>query len=387
VNKKEASEIKKLFSPANCSISRICSCYVDAEKNKKTELKEAFLTLPEEEAFKYFTIFKNALSGAIGKNLVNMEFPLQMESEGGTQDFLLKLRDSQLKDDNLIEEFYSKVITSYEYGENYYIILIHGIYDIPARSTDGQGMFDASDFVYEFIQCIICPVKLSKAGLYYNTESNVIENRSRDWLVEAPETGFLFPAFTNRNTDIHSLLYYTKNPEQMPERLIDEVLGCVKPLSAKSQKETFQSIVEETLGEGCNFEAVKNIHESLNEILEETKDEPVPFTLDKDQLKKLLEINGASREKLEEFEQRYREDNKGAKSGFVASNVINTKNFEISTSDITIKMATDKTYLVENRMVDGRPCIVIPVSDHVNINGITVKPINVDSKEDTGEDK
>ncbi|MBP1683310.1 MAG: hypothetical protein H6Q27_874 [Ignavibacteriaceae bacterium] len=387
MNKKEASEIKKLFSPANCSISRICSCYVDAEKNKKTELKEAFLTLPEEEAFKYFTIFKNALSGAIGKNLVNMEFPLQMESEGGTQDFLLKLRDSQLKDDNLIEEFYSKVITSYEYGENYYIILIHGIYDIPARSTDGQGMFDASDFVYEFIQCIICPVKLSKAGLYYNTESNVIENRSRDWLVEAPETGFLFPAFTNRNTDIHSLLYYTKNPEQMPERLIDEVLGCVKPLSAKSQKETFQSIVEETLGEGCNFEAVKNIHESLNEILEETKDEPVPFTLDKDQLKKLLEINGASREKLEEFEQRYREDNKGAKSGFVASNVINTKNFEISTSDITIKMATDKTYLVENRMVDGRPCIVIPVSDHVNINGITVKPINVDSKEDTGEDK
>lgn len=387
MNKKEVSEIKKLFSPANCSISRICSCYVDAEKNKRTELKEAFLSLPEEEAFKYFTIFKDSLSGTIGKNLVNMEFPLHMESEGGTQAFLLKMRDSQLKEDALIEEFYSKVIASYEYSENYYIILIHGIYDIPARSTDGQDMFDASDFVYEFIQCIICPVKLSKAGLCYNAESNMIENRSRDWLVESPATGFLFPAFTNRNTDIHSLLYYTKNPEQMPERLIDEVLGCVKPLSAKSQKETFQAIVEETLGENCDFESVKNIHESINELLEETKDESVPLTLERNQIKKLLEINGASQKKLEEFEQQFGEGQESAKYGFIASNVINQKSFEVKTSDITIKMPLDKTHLVENRMVDGRPCLIIPISDHVDINGITVKPIRAENLGKSGEEK
>lgn len=90
MNKKECNEIKKLFTPANCAISRICGCYVDSEKNKKTELKEAFLSLPEEEAFKYFTIFRNGLSGTIGKNLINMEFPLHTEEEGGTQNFLLK---------------------------------------------------------------------------------------------------------------------------------------------------------------------------------------------------------------------------------------------------------------------------------------------------------
>ena len=57
MNKKEANELKKLFTPAGCALTRICGCYVDAEKNKKTELKEAFLSLQEEEAFKYFTIF------------------------------------------------------------------------------------------------------------------------------------------------------------------------------------------------------------------------------------------------------------------------------------------------------------------------------------------
>ncbi|GLC78023.1 DUF4317 domain-containing protein [Lacrimispora brassicae] len=375
MNKKEANEIKKLFTPANCAISRICGCYVDGEKNKRTEIKEAFLSLPEEEAFKYFTIFRSALSGTVGKNMVNMEFPLHTEAEGGTQNFLLKLRDSQLKDDVLIEEFYDKVIAGYDYGENYYIILIHCAYDIPARSSDGLELYDASDFVYEFIQCTICPVKLSKAGLCYNSESNVIENRSRDWIVEAPDTGFLFPSFTDRNTDIHSLLYYAKNPEQMPEQLIDELLGCVIPMSAKSQKETFQAIVEETLGDNCDFETVKSLHENLNEILEETKDEPAPFTLDKYQMKRLLENNGASQEKLEEFEQRYGEDEEQSVPPFLASNVVNTKSFEIKTADVSIKVASDKTHLVENRMIDGRPCIVIGISEHVEINGITVRPI------------
>ena len=329
MNKKECNEIKKLFTPANCAISRICGCYVDSEKNKKTELKEAFLSLPEEEAFKYFTIFRNGLSGTIGKNLINMEFPLHTEEEGGTQNFLLKLRDSELKDDGLIEEFYDRVIANFDYAENYYIILIHCAYDIPAKATDGSEMFDASDYVYEFIQCTICLVKLSKAGLCYNSTTNVIENRIRDWLVEAPVTSFLFPAFNDRNTDIHSLLLYAKNGEQLPDTLIDEVLGCHIPMSAKNQKETFQTIVEETLGENCDFETVKSIHENLSELVEETKDEPAPPVLNKTQLKQLLENNGAAPEKLQEFESRYADVEDGPETSFAVSNVVNTKSFEI----------------------------------------------------------
>lgn len=373
MNKREVNEIKKIFTPANCTITRICGCYVDAEKNKKTELKEAFLSLPEEEAFKYFTIFRNALSGSVGKNLINMEFPIHAVKEEGTHHFLVKLRDSQLKDDTILEEFYDKVISNHDYGENYYIILIHCIYDIPAKAADGMEMFDASDYVYEFIQCAICPVKLAKAGLCYNPPTNAIENRNRDWLVEAPEQGFLFPAFNDRSTDLNSLLYYVKNPEQISEPLINGMLGCVIPMSAKRQKETFQALVEETLGENCDFEAVKSIHENLTELMEETKDEPVLLTMDKHQVKKLLETNGATQEKLEEFEQRYAEREDGPESCFLAANVINTRSFEIRMPDVSIKVAPNKTHLVENRMIDGRPCIVITISEHIEVNGITVK--------------
>ena len=150
------------------------------------EMKKAFLSLPEEETFKYFDIFKHTLSGTIGKNLINMEFPLDQEVNGGTQEFLMKLKNSKLQDDLLLEEFYDKVVESYEYGENYYIILIHAVYDVPGKTKDGLEMEDASDTVYEHILCSICPVNLTKAGLTYNAQTNNIEDRIRDWFVETP---------------------------------------------------------------------------------------------------------------------------------------------------------------------------------------------------------
>ena len=165
MNKKEISEIKKQFSPANCAINRIAGCYVDGEKNIRTKVNQSFLTLTEEEMFKYFEIFKKTLSGTIGRNLLDMEFPLTQEAGGGTQEYLMKLKSSQLKDEELLEEFYDKVIDTFVYPENYYIVLIHGAYDIPKKASDGMEMFDASDDVYEFLLCSICPVKLTKPGL------------------------------------------------------------------------------------------------------------------------------------------------------------------------------------------------------------------------------
>jgi len=87
----EISEIKKQFNHENCSITKVSGCYVDGDKEIKTKFTESFLCMPEEETFKYFEIFKKTLSGSIGKNLMNMEFPTETEFNGGTQEFLLKL--------------------------------------------------------------------------------------------------------------------------------------------------------------------------------------------------------------------------------------------------------------------------------------------------------
>lgn len=374
MNKKEILEIRRQFTPANCAITRICGCYVDHEKNKKLESKDAFLSLPEEETFKYFDIFKKTLSGTVGKNMLNMEFPLEAEVPGGTQEFLLKLRDSKLEDDMLLEEFYDKVIATYEYGENYYIILIHAMYDIPGRSTDDLEMFDASDEVFEYLLMSICPVSLSKAGLCYNAQDNRIEDRVRDWIVDMPDKGFLFPAFNDRSMDLHSMLYYTKKSSDLQPEMIDQLLGAKMPMSADDQKETFQMIIEDTLGDDGDYETVRNIHETLNDLIEEHKEEPEPLALDKTEMKKIFEQSGVDAEKMENFDRNF-EENAGEKASLLATNIAETRKFNIETPDIVIKVNPDRADLVETRVIDGRQCLVIPVDDHIEVNGINVRTI------------
>lgn len=369
--KQEINEIKRLFTPNSCSITRICGCYVDDEKNKKTDFKEAFLSLPEEEIFKYFELLRKTLSGSIGKNLLNLEFPTDTELEGGTQEFLLKLRDSKLKDDALLEEFYDRVIGSYEYVGNYLILLIHDAYDVPGKALDGMTMDDASDTVFEYLLCCICPVALSKPGLSYDASLNEFHNRIRDWVVNMPETGFLFPSFNDRATDIHSTLFFNKNPEEPHSEFVEGILGCSLPLSAGSQKETFQTIIEETLGEDCEYEVVKSIHENLAEMIEEHKEIPEPLTLDKKEVKNLLEKSGVEEEKLKDFDALY-EAAAGDDTALFVSNVASIRSFEVKTPDVVVKVNPDRADLVNTMMVDGRRCLVIEINDQVEVNGINV---------------
>ena len=374
MNKKEVLEIRKQFTPANCAITRIAGCYVDHEKNKKMESKSAFLSLPEEEAFKYFDIFKKTLSGTMGKNMLNMEFPIDQEMPGGTQEFLMKLKASKLEDAMLLEEFYDKVIATYEYAENYYIILIHAMYDVPGRSSDNLEMFDASDEVYEYLVCSICPVSLSKAGLSYNAESNCIQDRIRDWVVDMPDKGFLFPAFNDRSTDIHGVLYYTKKSEDLQPELIEQLLGARMPMSANTQKETFQMLIEDTLGEDGDYETIRNIHDTLNDMIEEHKEEQEPLQLDKTDVRKVFEKSGVSSEKMECFDQNY-EETAGEKTSLLATNITETKKFQIETPDIVIKVNPERADLIETRVIDGRQCLVIAVDDHIEVNGVNVRTL------------
>ena len=377
MNKKEVSEIKRLFNKNKCHVRKLCGCYVDAEKNIKTEGKHAFLSLDEEEMFKYINIFRSCLSGSLGRNLINLEFPIEQEETGGTQEFLLRLRDSRLEDDELIEQFYNKVIEYYEYAENYYIILAHAAYDIPGITSDGLEMDDASIYVYEHL---ICPVKLEKSNLCYNAESNTIETTIRDWLVDVPAHGFLFPAFNDRNTDIHSMLYYTRKSENPNTSFMDNMFACRRPLTSKEQNGAFQTIIEQSLGDDCSFETVKSIHENINEMIEEQKDLPEPVILDKNDVKGLLVKSGIKEENLNDFDEHYERifhdeyTETASETNLTAANITNPRNLEVKTTDVVIKVKPERSDLIETRIIDGIPYILIQVNEHVELNGVIVKP-------------
>lgn len=378
MTRKELNEIKSQYTLEDCGILRLCGCYVDGERNKITQFNENFLNLPEEEKHKYFDIFKKTLSGTPGKNLVDMKFNVDAYADEGARTFLMNLRDSGLKDDRLLDEFYDRIINNYSYVGNYLILLINQVYDIPAVTTDNIEMEDASDEVYSYILCSICHVNLSKPGLGYDEEDNNFHDKKQNHMVDVPDVGFLFPAFNRRSADEDMTLFYTKDVNEFEDGLIDCLLDCAVPLPAKQQKETFTSLVSEALGEDADLEVVKNIHENLEEIIEEKKQEsPAPVMLDKTEMKGLLEKSGVREDRLENFEEHF-EMAAGEQGKLVASNISSGKKFEVKTPDVVIKINSDKTDIVSTQVIDGRQCLVIQIDERLEVNGISVNP-------DTGE--
>ena len=370
MNKKEIREIKRQFSPQRCTIVRICGCYADVEKEKRTRFSLPFYKIAGEETFKYFDLFKKTLSGAIGKNLMTLTFQEGSRSEGKM--LLSGLKKDGLHDEGMAEEFFEKVLETYDIKENILILLAYGAYDIPGQASDGIIMFDASEEVYEYLMCAVCPVKLSKPGLSYNAEGNCFQNRIQDCIVEAPLTGFLYPAFEGRRADFRKVLYYTRSAEKMHGEFIKDFLHCDPPLTATDQKEVFQELVERTLEEGCDYQTVLAISEKVSELAKAHKNMPETATLSPGAIQRIFAESGAKTESLEKFEETFTAV-AGGEAELVADNMTGVKEIEISTPDLVIRVAPDKGQLVRSAVVDGEKCLVIKADKNVQVNGIFVR--------------
>lgn len=373
MNKKEVSEIKKQFHPNRAAIKTICGCYVNNEGNKILEKKTNFASLSEEEQAKYFDIFKKALSGKIEKNLINIDFTNKQEAPGGEQHFLMEIKNSNLNDDSLLEKLYDKIISSYSFSGNYYITLISSSYDIPSVAGDGSQL-DVSTDVYNFILCAICPVTLTKPALAYNKKNNNIEDRIRDWVVEAPLHGVLFPAFNDRNTDIHSVLYYSKKDKDLQPGFVNEILGVDVPMSAKLQSEAYKNIIEKTLDNNYTYEVHKNLQERLSEqqLVSEGNNDTVAIAYTKSELKQMLQKSGVSDNDLNNFDSIYDKEMGDYKNySLKAENIIDTSKSVIKTANISINVKSESSNLISMKTIDGKRCIVIEVNDDVEVNGVS----------------
>lgn len=177
MRRKEIAEIRKQFSLENCNITRIDTTLI-TQGEITTRQQQTFLNLDDDDLLKYLGIFKKTLSGKLGKNLLNLKFRApEPEMSWG---FLQQIRDSGLKDEDLIVLATESIKKKLDVKNNWYIIWIRGVYDVPQRAKDGAELEDSED-VYDYIMCCVCPMKLTKAALGYNEEKDQINSRRRDW--------------------------------------------------------------------------------------------------------------------------------------------------------------------------------------------------------------
>ena len=311
MRKKDILELKKRLKKDYCTFTKMCGCYISGEKHIILKFRETFLNLDEDEYFKYLEIAKKVLSGTIGNNILELNFPFNDDLINEKQVSLMQLKNSQLKDDSLLDDFYQSIIESYDYTGNFLILIFHDAYDVITKTKDNLEL-DESEEVYEYVLCAICPVSLSDPGLRYFEEENKIKARIRDWVVENPTNGFIFPAFINRSSDVNSIMYYTKNAKDTHPELMENALGCYSKQTAAIQKDTFQSIIKDSFGadEQKADKIFMEVQDNLNNIIDEYNaiyDDPdsEPITLTNTDIQSLLIESGIPEEVTSKIEKSY----------------------------------------------------------------------------------
>ena len=236
MNEKEVGELRRRFRSEKTAITHIHGCYVDERREIISEFDQSLAMMNEDEQDRFLTLLRKTLSGTIGRNLVDLSFETQEVVSGEAHRRLMALRDCKLQDEALRRSFYETVSQSLSLDTGYLILLACDAYDVPHRGRDDLALEDASEEVYTYILCSICPVKQAKPGLSYDRQENAFRGRVLDWLVGAPELGFLFPAFTGRSTDLYAALYYTRNVALCQEALIQALFHLLKFFPCKFQR-------------------------------------------------------------------------------------------------------------------------------------------------------
>lgn len=423
MRKKDILELKKRLKKDYCTFTKMCGCYVNGEKHILLKFRETFLNLDEDDFFKYMEIAKKVLSGTIGNNILELNFPLNEEFLNEKQISLMKLKNSQLKDDSLLEDFYKSIIENYDYTGNFLILIFHDSYDVITKTKDNLKL-DESEEVYEYILCAICPVELTKPGLRYFEEENKIKARIRDWVVNMPINGFIFPAFIDRSSDVNSIMYYTKNPKDSHSELMEGALGCPEKLTATFQKETFQYIIKDSINDDDNKsnkifmdiqENLNNMIDDYNAIYDDTDYDPIKLT--KKDIKNLLIESGVPEETTTKIEEsyiecfgsdlplaenlidakvlKYKEQKKKEddliKQVEILKNRLKQAELEIATDsdealkdnedtnniqsnnyDIILQVKPDKVPQIKSEIIDGQKYIIIPIenNEQTTVNGI-----------------
>lgn len=373
MNTKEIGEIRRHIRRDRSNMTHLYGCYVNENREIISQFSRSTGMMSENEGEKYFATMKRALSGSIGKNLIDINFKTSQVADSEEHRLLMGLRSSELKDAQLLQQFYQKVIDSVSLDENYLILLGCDSYDVPFKSRDGEGDSDRSDETYKFLLCAVCPVKQTQPKLHYVPEEKEFHDGGITNVVCAPELGFLFPSFDNRSTNIYNALFYTHSPKDSHEVFVDTIFHTDIPKPAYEQKKSFEALLGRALDQECSLDVVQTVHDQLRQRIELHKESriPEPLMVSKDEVKEVLASCGVSEPHIAKFGIDY-DEAFGFEAELHPKNIIDNRRFEIKTPDVSIKVAPDKADMIETRNIGGVKYILIPAEEEVEVNGVSI---------------
>lgn len=370
---KEITEIRRRFRSDRTNITNIRGIFVNENKEIVSEFNQSIALLSEEESDSILSVLKKTLSGTLGKNLMDIEFSTQQVLESEEHKLLSALRESELKDEETLRAFYEKAAASINMEGNYLLMIAHDRYDVFSKAKDGEDDTDSST-TFSYITCCICPIKTSKYSLTYYIHESRLRNVCEDGVVGSPEFGFMFPTFDDRSANIYKALYYSRNISDIHDEFVNTIFNSEPPMPAAEQKETFNSILAETMAEECSYDVVESVHVELSNMIDVHKEskEEEPLTVSKTQMTDILSSCGVAEERVAEFDKKF-DETFGENAELAPQNIIDRKSFQLRTPDVIIKVNPDKSDLIETRVINGTKYILIRADNDVEVNGVNIK--------------
>jgi hypothetical protein len=372
MNVKEVGEIRRRVRRDRSNMTAIYGCYVNSQKEIISSFRLPTGIMPENEAEKYFGVMKRALSGTLGKNLIDISFKTSQVADSPEHKFLMQLRQTSLQDDELRMEFYKKVIDTVSFDDNYLILIGCDSYDVPFKSKDDAVQEDASSEVYKYLLCAVCPVKQTKSTLRYVAEEKEFHDGGLAQTVCAPELGFLFPAFDDRATNIYNALFYTHNTKLSHQEFVDKIFNTPIPKPAFEQKKSFEALLMTSLEEECSMDVVQTVHDELRQAVALHKESkiPEPLLISKEEVKATLKSSGVPEKQIAKFSVAY-DEAFGFEAQLHPTNIIDNK-ITITTPDVSIKVNPERSDLIETRIIGGVKYILICADENVEVNGVNI---------------
>ncbi len=374
MNRKELSEIRNHFNPEAkyFTMERVLTAFVDSQRRVRGVCLRDAPQIPSAESQILYETMKKVLNVNLGKQSTELPFKNHAYGEDGAQTFLSRVLASGFKQEDVALEFLGKLAETLDSDSPYAVIAAYCQYDPPRKNKMDELDEEASDQVFRYIVIALCPVAKTESVLAYDQQDDEIQRQeNRNAVIsKAPLDGIFFPVFTERATDVHHVLYYTKTPNSPNETLIEDFLECEVESTIEDDQSGMKQVLDTLLGDDLTYETVTTVNEKLTEMVAKNKTDDSPTEVTGRILHRMLAEAGVPEEKLAETERVFGEH---VESTLKPERLVAPKTV-IKTPEIVVNVKNEAKHKIHLEEVNGRHCMVIDLDEAmIEVNGYDLR--------------
>ncbi|MGG1679450.1 DUF4317 domain-containing protein [Neobacillus sp. NRS-1170] len=382
MNKKDIANIRKQFKldNYNLQIREIFNVYVQKESGEiYHHVSQPFQMLEQEAQELFLTNFKKVLTGQLDAKLFELKFIRDVEDS--TQMFLFEGLQQETTDDwkEYMLEIVLKMFANTKYEFDTVVTFIRGEYRKATRKRNAETEEGGDDEVYSspFILCSLNKTDQPKRALTFDyIEKEFKSHNFFDPIInlDSPLSGFLFPAFNDNAADVNHILYCAGKANQPDGRFIEEVLNCEEIITAQEDKDCFDFILKEVMGDEVESRVISNVYEEIDKLVQESQENEeseIP-TLDSQDIERILTVSGVENVETAKVEHAIKKIIDDEKYEFKASSLV-PKTIKIETKLANVTINPKDLKYVKYITYEGKRCLLLEVDEDVVVEGFRLE--------------